>query len=119
MADLAAGASVSLAVLYPEFPGKEGVLRAVADGLHAQSPSAATEALEMSQAVANVRFIFSIAQSRPSIVGQLRSLGGRDRKRSVRSRGDDSAFGHRASTLLANRRRIDWRSSSKRACMRT
>src|SRR5882724_8564327 len=51
MADIAAGAGVSRTAVYHYFPGKEEVLRAVVDELHARSLSAATEALETSQAL--------------------------------------------------------------------
>jgi AcrR family transcriptional regulator len=51
MADIAAGAGVSRTALYHYFPGKEEVLRAVVDELHARSLSAAIEALETSQAL--------------------------------------------------------------------
>ena len=49
MADIAAGAGVSRTALYHYFPGKEEVLRAVVDELHAKSLSDAAEALENSQ----------------------------------------------------------------------
>ena len=46
LADIAAGAGVSRTALYHYFPGKEEVLQAVVDELHATSLSSATEALE-------------------------------------------------------------------------
>ena len=49
MADIAAGAGVSRTALYHYFPGKEEVLRAVVDELHAKSLNEATEALDKSQ----------------------------------------------------------------------
>ncbi len=49
MADIAAGAGVSRTALYHYFPGKEEVLRAVVDELHAGSLGAAAEALEKNQ----------------------------------------------------------------------
>jgi AcrR family transcriptional regulator len=49
MADIAAGAGVSRTALYHYFPGKEEVLRAVVDELHAKSLSDAAAVLENSQ----------------------------------------------------------------------
>jgi AcrR family transcriptional regulator len=49
MADIAAGAGVSRTALYHYFPGKEEVLRAVVDELHAKSLNEAAEALDKSQ----------------------------------------------------------------------
>jgi AcrR family transcriptional regulator len=49
MADIAAGAGVSRTALYHYFPGKEEVLRAVVDELHAKSLNEAAEALGKSQ----------------------------------------------------------------------
>lgn len=49
IADIAAGAGVSRTALYHYFPGKEDVLRAVVDELHAKTLSDAGEALERSQ----------------------------------------------------------------------
>jgi TetR/AcrR family transcriptional regulator len=49
MADIAVGAGVSRTALYHYFVGKEEVLRAVVEELHAGSLSAAAEALEKSQ----------------------------------------------------------------------
>ena len=46
MADIATGAGVSRTAVYHYFPGKEDVLRAVVDELHAASLAAAAEALE-------------------------------------------------------------------------
>ena len=46
LADIAAGAGVSRTALYHYFPGKEDVLRAVVDELHATSLGLATAALE-------------------------------------------------------------------------
>ncbi len=51
MADIASGAGVSRTALYHYFPGKEDVLQAVVDELHARSLKAATEALERSEAL--------------------------------------------------------------------
>jgi len=51
MADIAAGAGVSRTALYHYFPGKEEVLRAVVDELHAKSLDDAGEALERSQSL--------------------------------------------------------------------
>ncbi|CUT12722.1 Transcriptional regulator TetR family [Bradyrhizobium sp.] len=49
MADIAAGAGVSRTALYHYFPGKEEVLVAVVDELHARSLSEATKVLEASK----------------------------------------------------------------------
>ncbi len=46
MSDIAAGAGVSRTALCHYFPGKEEVLRAVVDELHAKSLNDAAEALE-------------------------------------------------------------------------
>ncbi|QYE36408.1 TetR/AcrR family transcriptional regulator [Polymorphobacter sp. PAMC 29334] len=53
MADIAAGAGVSRTALYHYFPGKEDVLQAVVDELHARHLNAATEALERSETLAS------------------------------------------------------------------
>jgi AcrR family transcriptional regulator len=53
MADIAAGAGVSRTALYHYFPGKEEVLRAVVDELHANSLADAAQALERSQTLAS------------------------------------------------------------------
>jgi AcrR family transcriptional regulator len=49
IADIAAGAGVSRTAVYHYFPGKEEVLRAVVDELHAASLAAAGKALEKCQ----------------------------------------------------------------------
>ena len=49
MADIAAGAGVSRTALYHYFPGKDDVLRAVVDELHAKSLAAAADALDNSR----------------------------------------------------------------------
>jgi AcrR family transcriptional regulator len=49
IADIAAGAGVSRTALYHYFPGKEEVLRAVVDELHAKTLQDAVAALERSQ----------------------------------------------------------------------
>lgn len=51
MADIAAGAGVSRTALYHYFPGKEDVLQAVVDELHARNLNAAAEVLENSEAL--------------------------------------------------------------------
>jgi AcrR family transcriptional regulator len=51
IADIAAGAGVSRTALYHYFPGKEEVLRAVVDELHAKTLHHAGEALEKSQSL--------------------------------------------------------------------
>jgi AcrR family transcriptional regulator len=49
LADIATGAGVSRTAVYHYFPGKEEVLRAVVDELHAKSLADAADALEHSQ----------------------------------------------------------------------
>jgi len=49
IADIAAGAGVSRTAVYHYFPGKEDVLRAVVDELHAKSLAAADDVLATSQ----------------------------------------------------------------------
>jgi TetR/AcrR family transcriptional regulator len=49
IADIATGAGVSRTAVYHYFPGKEDVLRAVVDELHAKSLNEAAEALDKSQ----------------------------------------------------------------------
>lgn len=51
MADIAAGAGVSRTALYHYFPGKEDVLQAVVDELHARQLNAAVAILDNSQAL--------------------------------------------------------------------